>query len=423
LEEYAQSAGRALYTAQYLWNDLHLRDAAIGALAAADGRNALRENGRWVLVGWLRHEQRWGEMLPHAERLVAARPDNLQYRVENVRALHGVGRDDDGRALVDASYEHFAALNAKRRVGWPNTSSLAQISLDCAYFARAARYFDEAIREYERITRGRVGAGGDGRLSNLYGTLARAQIGLGQFDEAVDSASSAVVVMGSRSDNRAQALAALRSVLSAMPDLDTWAARYDEQVSETGLDAPVIRRALAQTYLDRQQPEQALAQLTAALKHYPEDLELRTQVVRAAELSGDANGVVAALTASLFHIPAQPKLYGDLAEHMRKLGDEDGAERALTGLAEYAPNEAEGHRELARLLTEAARFDDAVVQWRQVVRIRTRELESWFGLARAQSAAGDREGALATLDELASLSWAGEHRQAIAKARKQLRAD
>jgi len=143
-------------------------------------------------------------------------------------------------------------------------------------------------------------------------------------------------------------------------------------------------------------------------------------VVTACTLQQDEAATVRAMADSLSHVPAQPDLYPRLAAGLSKLEDEDGAERALTGLAEYAPNEADGHRRLAKIRARAKRHDDAVVQWQQVVRIRSLELPGWIELARAQGRAGDREGAHATLDELLTNAWAAEHRKAIEGVSRQL---
>ncbi len=411
LHEHPTSVGIQLHTAQYQWNGLQLYPEAIQTLLDADEREVLRENGRWALVQWLQHEKRWPDVLTHSERLVSERPDNLKYALVNIRALHEVGRDDDGRALVDAAHSHFAERTSPRYRGQRADEQLAKVALACTYYTRCVGLFALAIPEYQRLTRAR--RGGDGHLANMYGELARAHAGLGRFDEAVDAASAAVVVMSNRSDNRAQALGALTKVLKLIPDLPAWTARYEAEAAKTGLDAPVIRRALAAIHLERKEGAPALRHLRVALRHTPDDVHVLSMVIAAAKLVGDDAGTAAAIADSLARVPAQPDLYPQLAVYLRQIDGAEGAERALTGLVDYAPNEADGHRRLAKIRTDSKAYADAAVQWQQVVRIRSLEIQGWLELARAQSRAGDPDAAQTTLDDLLTNDWAAEHRKAI----------
>ena len=81
------------------------------------------------------------------------------------------------------------------------------------------------------------------------------------------------------------------------------------------------------------------------------------------------------------------------------------AERAYTTLVELQPNEADGHRRLAQLRERQRRFPQAVVQWQQVVRIRTDEPAGWLALASAQIKAGEREAARKTLQHVLDTGW------------------
>ncbi len=408
-----RSAGILQHSAAYLWSGLRLRSEAIQTLLDADAGDALEEEGRWSLVTWLHHEERWQDSLPHAERLVTERPDVLQYRIANVRALHGAGRDADGKALVDVTRAHFESLAPRGCLDPDVGNSLARICLDSGYFGRAAALWDLAIPDYERRIRGQRRSNGDGRLSLMYVGLARAHAGLGQFDEAVDAASAAVVVWGGASRQKRRALGSLEAVLRAIPDLAAWTARYEEAAAASGLDAAVIRRALAAIHLGRREPAAALRHLRVALRLTPEDVMLYAEVVRACELQKDEPAVAAALADSLLHVPAQPDVYVRLAALLRRRGDADGAERALTGLAEYAPHEPEGHRRLAAEWTRLERLADAVIQCRQVIRTRPLEIDGWLELARAEARGGDVDAARATLDELRATDWSPAHGAAI----------
>ena len=81
------------------------------------------------------------------------------------------------------------------------------------------------------------------------------------------------------------------------------------------------------------------------------------------------------------------------------------AERAWTSLVEAQPNEAESHRLLANYRERQRRFGDAVIQWAQVVRVRTDEPDGWLALAQAQVRAGDRNAAVKTLEQVIDNKW------------------
>ena len=147
---------------------------------------------------------------------------------------------------------------------------------------------------------------------------------------------------------------------------------------------------------------------------------MHAAVVRAYEMKKDAAGTCDALATSLHHLPAQPDLYARLAECLSGIGREGDAERALTGLAEYAPNEAEGHRRLAILRTTAARHDDASQQWRQVVRIRSPEVDGWLELARSLARAGHKADAHAALDLVLASKWASGQRAAVENVSREI---
>ena len=58
-------------------------------------------------------------------------------------------------------------------------------------------------------------------------------------------------------------------------------------------------------------------------------------------------------------------------------------ERAYTSIVEVLPTEAESHQLLAEIRQRQDRWDEAVVQWEQVARIRALEPTGLLGLAAA----------------------------------------
>ncbi|MCA8955533.1 MAG: tetratricopeptide repeat protein [Planctomycetes bacterium] len=124
-----------------------------------------------------------------------------------------------------------------------------------------------------------------------------------------------------------------------------------------------------------------------------------------------------ALFASLKVAPRNLDLYAELARRLEAQGDPTGAERALTSMVEVEPNEAEGHRRLAKVRAEQKRDAAAVVQWRQVVRVRSLEPDGWLSLASAQIDAGQLDEAAKTLQHVLSTKWEARFQDVHRKAR------
>jgi len=394
------SPARLLYAANYLWTGLDLRAEAISTLLDAEGRGRLQETGRATAAGWLQVESRWADSLPLLDRLVADRPDRLDYRVMKVRSLHGVGRDADANALLDETEKRLKEHNAWNEAA---LAPLARICGECGYLERAVARYEELIPLHQR-THAHRGVG-QGTLSTYYGELATCYAGLKRFDEAVDAASAAVVSWGPSHQNRAEALAQVQSVIAAIPDLDAFVVRHDAKVKETGLDAPLLRKYMGLAFLARKQPDRAIPQLLAARDLQPDDGEVHQALLEAYDALGRKQDACAALLDSIDVAPSNLALHAELGKRYAGLGEAEESERAWTGLVEALPNEAESHRMLAEHRAEEKRLGDAVVQWQQVVRVRADEPPGWLGLAKAQIAAGDGPAARASLDHLLGRDW------------------
>ncbi|MGH7150137.1 MAG: tetratricopeptide repeat protein, partial [Planctomycetota bacterium] len=400
IEENPDSPARLLHAAEYLWGGLELRAQAIEALLAAEGRGRLSEAGRHRLVTWLHESKRYRDSLPLLERLTSSRPDRLDYRTLQIRALHEVGRDPEAIAFLDETERRFKDQNAWNE---PVIAALARTCLECGFDERSAAYFEEVIPLHQRTQRNR--GVGQGTLTSYLGMLAQAYIGCGKVEKAVDAASAAVVAWGPSEENRSQALQALRTVIERIPDLDAYATRREAQVKEAGMDAPVLRKAIGLVYLARGEGAKAVAQLLAARSLQSNDPEVHTALLRAFDALGRKRDACLALLESVRSSPMNLGLYEELGDRLFALGDPEGAERAWTSTVEAQPNEAESHRLLALRRENQRRFAEAVEQWRQVVRVRTDEPEGWLALARAQVRAGDGEGAKETLRRVVQTKW------------------
>ncbi len=401
-----------LHVARYQRDGLGLNREAVATLQAAIARGNAPEDLRATCATWLREDARYAECWALAEALVAERADNLAYRVLGAAALHGLARDKEALALLEAT-----AARWKERKAWDAgvASTLAVAALEARLAAPAAAWRAAAAR-MRREAGG--GAGPDSTLSSWYGTLARARSLLGETDAAVRAAAAAVVAWGRDRDNRARALETLRDVIAQAKDFDAWLSRYEAEVAASGLDAPTIRKAAGQVLEKRGRFDRAAAQYRAARDLDPADAEVHALLVHALDAQGDGPGALEALLASLRMAPKNLPAYPDLAQRFAKANDSEAAERARTNLVEAMPSEPDGHRELAKLREAAGRFDLAAGQWLRVTEVRPLEPEGWLSLARTRIEAGDGAGARAAIDHLLGATWDARFGDVKAEAAK-----
>jgi tetratricopeptide (TPR) repeat protein len=183
------------------------------------------------------------------------------------------------------------------------------------------------------------------------------------------------------------------------------------------LDAPLIRKYLGIVYLEQGTATKALAQLLLARELQPTDDDVHKRILSAYDRLGDKTGAIQALKRSITMSPMNLDLYGILAHRLNEADDKIGSERAYTSMVEVKPNEAESHRRLAKVRDNQKRFKDAVVQWRQVIRVRTLEPDGWLGLARSQIHAGELDGAKKSIKHVLDTKWEARFKTAKTKAR------
>jgi tetratricopeptide (TPR) repeat protein len=373
-----QSGASCLYIAEYLYHGLDHYGRAIEILLDAHRREVLDENGQSRLVQFLHRQKRFAESVPVLEPLVARRPDNLQYRMWLMHAYFKTGQPQRLMALLKQTHDYFHQENR-----W-NENAMAVLGRSCLeneLYQQSVDYLQEAIKHHER-TAPRRGIG-DGTLSGYYGDQARAYAGLKKTPEAVEAASGAVVAWGRHIQNRANALESLKAVLRSAPDLDAYVVHLDTKAAETRQENPVVRKAIGQVYLEKQQYGRAIAQLRLAAEVQPNDIETHQALLTCCDKQQDEQGAVDELLHWREAVPRDVKLYEDLGNRLKKLGQAPEAERAYTSIAEVLPAESESHQLLAEVRQRQDRWPEAVVQWEQVARIRSLEPTGLVGLARA----------------------------------------
>lgn len=388
------------YIAQFLWNSLGQEDRAIALLFDAHRRRILRDQGRNQLAQYLLTKQRFGESVALLEQQVEESPDNVEYVVMLAFAYYQTQRPEDV-----ARVQHAAENRYRARKSWGEGPALrlGQSALQTARYADSVKWLSEAIalRQESRVDRG----ASDGTLGGYFSDRARAYAGLGQTAQAVEDATSALVVWGPDARQHAEALNALRFVLQSAPDVVKFTAELDRETADAQTDRPAVRRVLGEVLLEKKLPQLARGQLLKAQELRPADPEIQRLLVTCHDQLEDPRGAVAQLLRSVQVSRRDYNLYAELGKRFEGLGDAAAAERARTSVLDLLPNDAEGHERLAVIREQQQRFVDAVVQWQHVSRLRPLDPAGLIGTTRNQVAAGDRNAARESLQLLKRTSW------------------
>jgi tetratricopeptide (TPR) repeat protein len=246
---------------------------------------------------------------------------------------------------------------------------------------------------------------GNGTLSGYYTRLADCHANLGDTAKAVEAAAGAIVSWGARHNQRTQALATLRNVLEKAKDLDGYIRLLDKQVAESGLENPIVRKALGEVMLGRKDFPKAIANLRRAVESQPDDTETHKLLVAAYDGIGDADGALRQLLEAVGLSPRNLDLFKDLGARFEKSGRMDEAERARTGLVEALPNESEGHAMLAEIRQNQNRWPEAIAEWQRVAAIRSLEPTGLLNLAKAQAHEKLRDATKASAKKLLAREW------------------
>jgi tetratricopeptide (TPR) repeat protein/outer membrane lipoprotein-sorting protein len=424
LAERNKSSADAVYIAQYFWHGLHRFDRAIDILFDANRKNVLEESGQSQLAQLLQERNRHAESIPTLLPLVQRSPDNLQYRVWLMHAYFCTNRMAELSNLLKQSDAYFHEGNR-----W-NEGALAALAAGCLenqLYEQSVAYYKELIPLHQR-TQPRRGIG-NGTLSDYYGKMARAYAGMKNTSEAVDAACGAIISWGPRIDQRKPALEALKQVLRESPDLDAYVAELDKQCAETGLQNPIVRKAIGQIFAEKQQYTKAITQLKLACELQPNDTETYRQLIDCYDKKGDQAGAVEQLLQAVQLSRRDIKLYQDLGKRYEALGKSKETERAYTSIVEVLPNESESHILLAEIRQNQNRWSEAADNWQQVAKLRSLEPTGLLKLAESQIHLRQWNAAEKTLRQLESTGWpsrfgdvygqAAQMRRQIEEQRKQ----
>jgi len=400
LAEQKKFSAAAVYIAQYFYNGLHRFNRAIEILFDAYREQVLDESGQSQLVQYLHEQNRHDESIPILLPLVEHRPDNMQYRVWLMHAYFCTNRQAELAELLKQTDAYFHEANR-----W-NEGALAALGASCLenqLYEQSVAYYKELIPLHQR-TQPRRGIG-NGTLSDYYGKMALAYAGLKKTAEAVDAACGAIVSWGPRIDQRKAALESLKQVLRQSPDLDAYVAELDKQCAETGLQNPIVRKAVGQVFAEKQQYTKAVAQLKLACELQPNDTETYQQLIDCYDKQGDKAGAIEQLLRAVQLSRRDIKLYQDLGKRYDSTGKGKETERAYTSIVEVLPNESESHALLAEIRQAQNRWPEAAACWQQVAKLRSLEPMGLLKLAAAQIHLGQWNAAEETLRRLETTGW------------------
>ena len=398
--EHKKSIVALKYLADYLFHGLEAKREAIAILVDAHRRGIQDENGISQLAGFYESTGQHAEAVPYLREIVGMDASVVDYRRRLVTALALAGRGAEAIGELDQAIAHFKELG---RWHEPELSELARACFDGELWEQGAGLYDELIPLHQRTQRNR--GVGNGTLSDYYTKLSRCRSNLGETSAAVEAAAGAIVSWGSSHRNREFALQALLEVLRASADLDAYVAELDRAVEESGLENPIVRKALGQVFLDAGEAGKAIRHLGLAVASGPDDAETNRLLVRAYDTAGDREGALARLLDSVEKAPREIALLNDLGKRYAQLGRAAEAERAWTGIVEALPNESEGHAMLAEIRQGQDRWADAAAHWKEVAEIRALEPTGLQRLAEAQMKLGDMEEAIASLQSILAKEW------------------
>ncbi len=396
LAERKQSGASVEYIAEYLFWGLPQEKRAIEILFAAHEQKLLAVSGQWQLVDYLHRESRFAESIPLLLPLVETRPDNIAYSTKLMHAYYRTGKQAELLALLKKTDAYF---HGKDRWNENPLAALAESCLENHLYSQSVAYFEELIPLHQRSAPRR--GIGNGTLSNYYAHAAQAYSGLGKTKEAVDMASGAVVSWGPNHDQRKYALEALVNVLADAPNLAAYIVGLDKEK----LQSAVVRKAIGQAYIKKNEHARAIPQLQIAAELQPNDAEIYTALVACYDKIGDKEGAVRQLLQAVELSRRDIKLYEQLGQRFAVANQPVEAERAYTSIVEMLPNESESHAALAEVREKENRWSEAISHWERVAQIRSLEPTGLLKLAAAQIHERAWDSAANSLHKLRTQNW------------------
>ncbi len=385
--------------ADYLANGLQDETAAIKVLQQGLAADLLTDDGQRRLVTLLMAARRHKEAYKPLARLVKLHPTDVELRG---RWVEVVGKVKGQKAA--ASELAVARKVLEQSVQWSpwTAAALAQYALQGGLAPQADDLFGEAIVLHRRLY---PNQSGDGTLAEYYRSQALVRSQLGRTVAAVDAAASAVVAWGNDQYSRGNALTTLRQVIVDARDLGQLVDHVDAEAKASGLENPLLRRTMAQVFLDRRECDLALGQLDPLLGIDPDPVALHGLRAQAFDCLKQPQAANAALAEQILAAPLELARYRTLADRLAEGGEDAWSRRVLTGMVEVLPGEPHSHRALAEAFGHSGDTKAAIVQWEHVVRLKAEDPDGYLQLARALAEDGQLLPAGKVIAKVLATQW------------------
>ena len=110
---------------------------------------------------------------------------------------------------------------------------------------------------------------------------------LARGDVVVDAAAGAIVSWGRDQKQRQRAVQNLQTLLRQAKDLDPFVNRFHRECIDSGVEKPIIRKAIGRVLSEKEQFTQAIPHLEASVESGPFDSETHRLLIAAYEKSGN----------------------------------------------------------------------------------------------------------------------------------------
>lgn len=398
IDEHQDSPRTLFAAADYLHEGLSKHQAAIQVMVNSNIRGLLDESGQLKLVTWMHRQKMYESSIPILTKLIDGSSQYMSIRAQLLRAYFETEQEQKLNALLTETHDMF------HEDGLWNEShiiELARVCVEIEELETGTGYFEEAINLHQNSHANR-GIGG-GALSRYYLELANAYGEMGETAEAVDAASAAVVSWGNLYEQRREAVNQLNVIVMVADNFDKFLKQWNQQTEKSGQDSPLIRKAIANRFLKKQQYLQSIEQYKIALEFSAFDREIHQGLMNAFDSMNDGEGAIQQLISQIDTDRHNLKLFTELANRTEK--GTALAEKAATSIVESAPNEAESHTALAGFREKQNQWDAAISHWQRAAELRKLEPAGLLGLANAQVHSKKWQAATATIQKLQRTEW------------------
>lgn len=398
LAEYKTSGRRSQSVARYFWSGLPKQDRAIEILLIAHRQTLLDAGAQQQLVNWLHERKRFAESIPIMEGLIALRPNQIEFRVLLMQAYFHSQRPQQLAELIQQTHDYF---HQEGRWTEHNAAVFGGGCSSCDDYERAVGYLTEAVALHQRAN---PGSGlNDSTLSSYYGSLASTYSALGRTAKAVNAASAALICWGPTTQQRADQLRTLMSVVRSAADLDDYVEYLDAEAAKSGRDSGILRKAIGVVYQEKSEFAKAIPQLRLAVDLQPSDVAVHRALITCYDATNDRPAGTRQLLKMIDLHRSDLALYQELASRLQ--GNEAEAERAATSIIEASPNEAENQAAMAELRQKQDRWAEAIPHWELAAEFRKLEPNGMLKLAEAQLHQKQWDAARATILKLRKTDW------------------